>query len=92
MSTLHMDVGTCREVHTKMTSAHEQITQQVSGMSSSVNATVNSAWQGQSANEFQTQYDQLRSSITSQLETLQGLAARLKLEIDQWEQMAQKLG
>lgn len=92
MPTLHMDVEICRSTQSTMVSQHQQLVQALQTITSSVNQTVGSAWIGQSATEFQQQFEQLRSALTQQLDQLQALATTLANEISQWEQMASRLG
>ncbi len=92
MPTLHMDVEVCRGTQQKIIQQQGQMVQVLGQVTNSVNSTVGSAWIGQSATEFQAQYDQLRGSLTTQLETLNQLANRLAQEIAQWEAAASKMG
>ena len=92
MATLHMDVETVRSTQSKMTQEQQQMTTELQNVTNSVNSTVGSAWIGNSATEFQQQYDGLRSNITQQLERLAELAQQLQQEISQWEEMAARMG
>ncbi len=92
MPTLHMDVEVCRGTQQKILQQQSQMVQVLGQVTNAVNSTVGSAWIGQSATEFQGQYEQLRSSLTTQLEQLNQLAQRLAQEITQWEAAASKMG
>ncbi len=92
MATLHMDIEACRSVQSSMKSQHDQMTQALSTVTSSVNQTVGSSWIGNSASEFQQQYESLRSAITSQLDQLDQLSTAFANEITQWETVSSKLG
>ena len=92
MATLHMDIEACRSVQSSMKSQHDQMVQALSTVTSSVNQTVGATWIGNSASEFQQQYESLRSAITSQLSQLEQLASAFSNEIAQWEAMSSKLG
>ena len=92
MATLHMDVETVRSTQSKMTQEQQQMTTELQNVTNSVNSTVGSAWIGNSATEFQQQYDGLRSNITQQLERLAELAQHLQQEINQWEEMSARMG
>jgi len=92
MPTLHMDVESCRSTHSQVVNQHQQLVQSLQTITNGVNATVGSAWVGQSATEFQQQYEQLRNAITSQLDQLNQLATNLSTEIAQWEEMAARMG
>ena len=92
MPTLHMEVEVARQTRSNMMTQHQQLTSSLQAITTAVQNTVGSAWQGQSAMEFQQQYDQLRQSIMNQLEQLNQLASNLENEINQWEQMASRMG
>jgi uncharacterized protein YukE len=86
-----MEVEQVRSTQSNIVTQQQQMTQTLLAITNSVNSTVGSAWIGQSSSEFQQQYDQLRSSITQQLDQLEQLAQRLSSEIAEWEQMASRL-
>ncbi len=92
MPTIHMDIDQCRSTQSSMVNQHTQLTQALQAISSGVNGIVGSAWIGQSATEFQQQYDQLRSAIQSQLDQLNQLNTSFSNEITQWEQVSSGLG
>ena len=92
MATLHMDVETVRSTQSKMVQEQQQMTTELQNVTNAVNSTVGSAWVGNSATEFQSQYDGLRSNINTQLERLSELAQQLQNEINQWEEMAARMG
>lgn len=92
MTTLHMDVESVRSAQSNMNTQHQQLVSLLQNITNSVNSTVGSAWLGNSATEFQQQYEQLRSALTAQLDQLQTLSTSLSSEITQWEEMASHLG
>jgi uncharacterized protein YukE len=92
MATLHMDVESVRGTQSKMLSEKEAMLGELTSLTGQINNTVGSTWIGNSATEFQTQYEQLRSQITQQLETLEELANTLQSEITQWEEMSARMG
>lgn len=92
MATLHMDVEAVRSAHQNIMTQHGNLTSTLQQINSLVNQTVGSTWVGNSAVEFQGQYDQIRAAIVQQLDRLSQLASVLQTEISQWEQMASKLG
>jgi uncharacterized protein YukE len=92
MATLHMDVEVCRSTQSNIVSQQQQMVQTLQQVTNSINSVIGSAWIGNSANEFQQQYEQLRTSINNQLEQLQQLATNLNNEISQWEEMAARMG
>lgn len=87
---LHMDVEAVRSVQSRIMGLQSQI----EGLMQPLNATIANLplhWQANSANEFYGEYEELRSSIASVLETLEELASELSAEIAAWERMAEKL-
>ncbi len=92
MTTLHMEVDTCRGAQSKMVSVHGDLMSALNAIQSQVNNTVGSAWQGGSATDFQGRFQELYGQIKNQLDALEQLSTNLQTEITQWEQMSQKLG
>jgi WXG100 family type VII secretion target len=92
MATLHMDVESVRAAQSKMLSEKEAMLGELTSLTGQINNTVGSTWIGNSATEFQQQYEQLSSQITTQLETLEELANALQNEITQWEEMSARMG
>lgn len=92
MATLHMEVEAVQGTQQKMVSQKEAMVNELATLTSQVNQTVGSAWIGNSATEFQQQYDALRGQITQQLESLGQLSQALQTEIAQWQEMAQAMG
>jgi len=92
MATLHMDVETVQGAQSKMLQEKEAMLGELTSLTGQINQTVGSAWQGNSATEFQQQYEQLRSQITQQLDALETLAQALQSEITQWQEMSARMG
>lgn len=92
MATLHMDVETVQGAQSKMLQEKEAMLGELTSLTSQVNQTVGTAWVGNSANEFQQQYEQLRSQIQQQLDALETLAGALQNEIAQWQEMSARMG
>ena len=92
MATLHMEVEAAQGTQQKMISQREAMVNELATLTGQVNQTVGSAWIGNSATEFQQQYDTLRGQITQQLEALGQLAQALQTEIAQWQEMSARMG
>ncbi len=92
MATLHMEVESVRGTQNKITQEYSNMSSSLGNLTNSVSSTVGSAWVGNSASEFQQQYEELRNTITQNLERLQELANALNSEIAQWEDMASRMG
>jgi len=92
MATLHMEVEAVQGTQQKMVSQKEAMVNELATLTGQVNQTVGSAWIGNSATEFQQQYDTLRGQITQQLEALGQLAQAMQAEIGQWQEMSARMG
>ena len=92
MALLHMDVETVESTHAKMRSSKENILGELTTLNSQINHTIGTNWIGNSANEFQQTYDQFRSTLTQQLDALEQLTQALQSEIQQWQEMASRMG
>lgn len=92
MATLHMEVEAVQGTQQKMVSQKEAMVNELATLTGQVNQTVGSAWIGNSATEFQQQYDTLRGQITQQLEALGQLAQAMQSEIGQWQEMSARMG
>jgi WXG100 family type VII secretion target len=92
MATLLMDVETVQATQAKMQQEKEAMLGELTSLTGQINQTVGTAWQGNSATEFQQQYETLRSQMTQQLEALEQLAQALQNEITQWQETAARMG
>lgn len=91
-TTLHMEVPTARQVQKRLQDVHQNLMQLVQQAQTSVSQLEAGAWQGQSAQEFYSRFQTWRQNAMRVLEELQQMAMALNNEINQWEQMARKLG
>ena len=92
MATLHMDVEQVQAAQQKMVSEREALLNELGTLTNQINSIIGSAWQGNSATEFQQAYEQLRSQLNQQLTTLGELATALQTEITQWHEVASRMG
>ena len=92
MATLHMDVEQVQAAQQKMVSEREALLNELGTLTNQINSIIGSAWQGNSATEFQQAYEQLRSQLNQQLTTLGELATALQTEITQWQEMDSRMG
>jgi len=92
MALLHMDVETVESTHAKMRSSKEYILGELTTLNNQINQTIGTNWIGNSANEFQQNYDQFRSALTQQLDALDQLTQALQSEIQQWQEMSARMG
>ena len=92
MATLHMDVEQVQAAQQKMVSEKEAMLNELGTLTNQINSIIGSAWQGNSATEFQQAYEQLRNQLNQQLTTLGELATALQTEITQWQEVAARMG
>jgi WXG100 family type VII secretion target len=92
MATLHMDVEQVQAAQQKMVSEREALLNELGTLTNQINSIIGSAWQGNSATEFQQAYEQLRNQLNQQLTTLGELATALQTEITQWQEVAARMG
>lgn len=92
MATIHMDTDTVRNVERQIGTEADNINSAIQNVASQVQSTVGSSWQGQSATEFQQQFDDLRNQLAQQIDRLREMKTALASEISQWEEMQARLG
>lgn len=90
MATISMETETARSTQTTISNTQQQLSSMLQSMTSNVNG-LQGSWQGNSANEFFSTYEQWRSQMNSILEQLQTLSTRLQNEIVEWETVSSKL-
>ncbi|MCL4868728.1 MAG: WXG100 family type VII secretion target [Anaerolineae bacterium] len=91
MATLRFDTDAGRMTAGTITTTCQNLQSEMTSLSNRINSMVGSEWIGNSANQFQSEFqtwsEQLRSCVTN-LETLR---QRLEREITEWEQAAATL-
>jgi WXG100 family type VII secretion target len=91
MTTLHFDTDAGRNTSSLIRTTISNLQSELNTLQQRVNGMVGAEWQGNSAQQFQGEFqnwsEQLRNTI-SQLETIQ---QRLDREIAEWEQAASTL-
>jgi len=90
MATLHMDTDVAHGTSNTIRNTYNEMTSQLNAVSSSCD-NLAGAWQGQSATQFKSEYDDWRSKLSQALEALNTLQQRLDKEITEWETAAQSL-
>ncbi len=91
MATLHFDTDAGRSTSTQIRNACNDLNQQMNTLSQRVNSMVGSEWIGNSANQFQGEYQNWSQQLQNCIQQLEGLQQRLDREIADWEQAAQTL-
>lgn len=92
MPVLHMETEAVQATQAKIRSQKEKFDTALASITNQMNQTIGSTWVGNSATEFLTQYDTLRGQLSQQLAELDLLAQSLQNEINQWQDMAARLG
>jgi uncharacterized protein YukE len=87
-----MEIGPIQDIQAKMVQYKETMLNELTALTSQINQTVGTAWQGNSATEFKHQYNALRDQITQQLDALEQMAQALQKEITQWNETASRMG
>lgn len=90
MATLHMNTDQAHSTATTIRSSASELQASVNTANNSVNSMM-SEWQGNSATQFQGEYEQWRNAANNAIQALESLAGRLEAEISEWESMAQNL-
>ncbi len=90
MTTLHMNTDQARSTAAAMRQAAQEMQAVFNRVNSAVGA-LESQWQGNSASQFQAEYNAWRQRVQPSMNQLQELTARLQREIAQWEQAAAQL-
>jgi len=92
MTTLHMDTEVARQTATALRGLEESLRGEVSQMKGRVNNLVSSHWQGNSATQFDGEFQDWMGKANLEFGELIELAQRLDDEISNWETAAQSLG
>jgi len=92
MATLLMEVEAVQAAQAKMLQEKEAMLGELTSLTNQINQVVGTSWQGNSAVEFQQEFETLRGQIQQQLEALEQLAQALQNEIAQWEDTASRMG
>jgi hypothetical protein len=92
MTTLHMDQDNCQNLETRLESTQVAIKNSLRGITSITEGIVGGAWVSSSALEYLEQFNNYGNTLRSQAEELEGLASKLRAEIEAWRSAAAKLG
>lgn len=92
MTTLKMNVPEAQSTAAAIANCASQVQSQLATLRGRVNSMVGSEWQGNSAMQFQSEFQSWDQQLTTLLSQLTDLQQRLNLEIAQWEEAASRLG
>lgn len=91
MATLHFDTDAGRGTANVINSACSNLEGELNNLNSRVNSMVGAEWIGNSANQFQSEFQNWSQQLRSCVEQLTTLRMRLENEIAEWETAAQGL-
>jgi uncharacterized protein YukE len=91
MATLHMDVEIVRSANSVLRQSSEELISLIVNISES-NTGLQSAWIGNSANEYSNRIQTWLINAQRLNEQLNELNAQLVKEVNQWEEMAARMG
>ncbi|MCI0732048.1 MAG: WXG100 family type VII secretion target [Chloroflexi bacterium] len=90
MATLHFDTDAGRQTSNLIATTCSNLQSEMNTLGQRVNGMVGSEWQGNSAIEFQGEYQSWSQQLQNIIEQLQTLRQRLDTEIAEWEATASK--
>lgn len=91
MAVIHMNVESVREVQSQMKTKHQELSSNLSNLTSQINQTIGNEWTGPASAEFEQTYQELYAQFKQQLEVLEGLIQELDYEIIQWEEITARI-
>lgn len=92
MTTLKMNVPEAQSTASTINNCVSQVQTELNTLRGRVDNMVGSAWQSNSATQFQGEFKSWDQELTNLLNQLSELQQRLNNEIAQWEEMARQLG
>lgn len=84
--TFNTDEG--RSTSTLISTTCSNLGTELNNLRNNVNSLVGAAWIGQSANQFQGEFDQWATTLQNIINELEVMKGRLDMEIAQWEETA----
>jgi uncharacterized protein YukE len=92
MPFMRLNVETVSAVQDRMAKDKIRLAELITALTGAVRGLENGAWLGYSASQFFQEYETLNSEWNLQMGLMQALAERMKQEIDEWEEVASKMG
>lgn len=90
MATLHFDTDAGRQTSNLIATTCSNLQSELNNLGQRVNGMVGSEWMGNSAVEFQSEYQTWGQQLQNLVEQLQTLRQRLDAEIAEWETTASR--
>lgn len=92
MATLHFDTDAGRSTVSQLNVSANELQSELSRLTQRVNSMVGSEWIGNSATQFQSEFQNWSQQLNQVMQNLETLRQRLETEIADWEQAAATLG
>lgn len=92
MATLHFNTDAGRATSSQINNSCNMLIDQLNTLNSRINAMVGADWMGNSANQFQGEFQNWASQMQQCISALETLRTRLDSEINEWEVAASTLG
>ncbi len=91
MTTLHFNTDAGRQAASMMGNCRSNVEAEINNLKSYVNSLVPGDWQGNSAVQFQNEFQTWEGQLRTYLDALSNLQNRLNSEIAAWEATAAQL-
>lgn len=91
MATLHFDTDAGRATVSQLSTSSNELQSQLNILAQRVNSMVGSEWIGNSATQFQSEFQSWAQQLQQVMQNLDTLRQRLETEIADWEQAASAL-
>ncbi len=91
MANLHFNTDSGRQTNVLIGALRNELETQLSQLRTNVDTLVPAEWQGNSARQFQSEFEGLTNVLNSIINSLNGLESQLTTEITNWEDVASQL-
>ena len=91
MATLHFETDAGRSTVSQINVSTNELQSQLNTLGQRINSMVGSEWIGNSANQFQSEFQNWSQQLQQVMQNLETLRQRLETEIADWEQAASAL-
>jgi uncharacterized protein YukE len=92
MPKMNLNVQSVTAVQERMASEQARLVELISALTAAVEGLENGAWVGNSASQFFMDYGTENAKWKHQLEVMRILAERMKMEIEEWKEVASRMG
>jgi uncharacterized protein YukE len=92
MRMMHLNVETVNDVQELMNGSYTRIYDLITALTGAVQGLENGAWVGNSATQFFNDYETENAKWKYQLEEMRILTDRMKMEIEEWKEVASRMG